>query len=171
MSLQPNLTAFYGSMLAYRPTSGTGVATFPNGVDTGTNPVVDTTTQTTVDTFITGSSGSYTFTGFGTGSARGILNMRAAGMAADATPAIASINVTFSYDSVSPITLWYDSANSNDFVSPNTFTSSLVSISDLSTLSVTIVLTRQRISEGGHPPVYDTADAYISLYDLVFLTS
>ena len=163
-------TASFG----YRPTSGTGVVDFPDAIDTGSSTVIDTTSSD----YATSGTGlgdalikNYSFSGFGTGTASGTINISATtatelGYIAGAS----TIQFSYSYNGGATQNFYSTVGGSDDVVvGEDLRTSGHLSSVDLSTLTVGIKLYGQRAHDVER--VYETVYAQIWLYDVVFITS
>ena len=164
-----------GAGVAYRPTTGTGVTTYPLAVDT-TAAVIDTTTFSSHSQASTGGirTSNSTFSSFGTGIHNGTLNLKAIGYCTDdAGGSASSISIHYSYNGgaarvIEVIGSSYDGIQV-DLTFTNPFTSPTLTGVDLGTLSVSVVLTGQRT--GSSIDTYSWASSHIDLYDIVFITS
>jgi hypothetical protein len=155
---------------AYRPTAGTAMSIFPNAVDTGSATSVDSTTYSTK---FTTTSLTYSFSGFGSVTKTGTLHLRGTSTTEEnisslgTYTAISSVSIYFSYNSGAAISLVDASSGIGDIINTTPITTGTLTNVDLSTLTVTISLTGERLG-----PIDDRAiaTAYLDLYDIVFLT-
>lgn len=166
------MTLTVSAVAAFRPTTGTATAAFPNAVDTGTSTTVDNTTQTTVGSaFLT--TTRY-FTGFGSSVASGTLNVRASGTTQEDVSlggtGISVIDIDYSYNG-GPYTSLVSASAGESLSNAVPYTSPALPDVDLPTLSVRVILSGEKFIDLEDPDYSYSAVSSLSLYDVVFLTT
>lgn len=176
-SIVNTLTVSAAGVMAYRPTTGTGISGFTNGgnaVDTGASTVVDSTTFSEYIAPATSLTYTRTFTTFGTGVVSGRLWLRldatTSTMTSEDLSNTANSSIVISYTSnVGSATIHTSSAGNSLPVSATPLYSALLTNVDISTITVSFAIHPEKL--GSTFETLATAEASIdALYDVVFIT-